>query len=730
MRCLVVSCALLLYPSVAFAGEPSFRNEVMAVLSRAGCNAGACHGNLNGKGGLKLSLRGENAWADYSTLTRDQLGRRVNSTAPTDSLLLNKAAGTMPHEGGARFTTASREYAVLRDWMGAGAKFDAAAPQPTALAVEPAVAVVFAPKDRVQIQVAVKWPDGTTRQLNDLATFEPTTVGTATVGRFGEVVRVQPGELVVLVRYLNLMTPVRIAFVPDRPAADLSKFSEVNIVDRHAKTPWQELRITPSGIAGDGEFLRRVYLDTLGIVPTADEARAFLADANPNKRKVLIDALLERPEYAQHWAQKWSDLLRNEEKALDKKGVQVFHRWIKEAIAEDRPLTEFAAAVLAGRGSTYTEPPANFYRAIRDPYLRAESVAQVFLGLRISCAKCHNHPFDAWTQDDYHRFAGNFARIGYRILANDKRDNLDSHEFVGEQIVHMLTSGELTHPQGGKALPKLLGGAAVDPEADRLSVLATWVTSPTNPFFAKAQVNRIWLHLMGRGLVDPNDDFRTSNPPSNPALLDALVREFTYSGTRAKPLIRLILNSATYQRSSTATGFGTGDDKHFAKAVTHPLQAEQLLDALSGALGTPVKFPNTPVGMRAGEMAAAPQTGRGRSNMGMRFLKVFGKPDRLLTCECERSEDPGVLQALQLMTGPLLNELLEAEDNRIGRGLAAGIKPNAMLDDLYLASVCRFPTDAERTALLKHIIASREPRRAWEDVAWGLVNSKEFLLRR
>jgi len=349
VRCLVVSCALLLYPSVAFAGEPSFRNEVMAVLSRAGCNAGACHGNLNGKGGLKLSLRGENAWADYSTLTRDQLGRRVNSTAPTDSLLLNKAAGTMPHEGGARFTTASREYAVLRDWMGAGAKFDSAAPQPTALAVEPAVAVVFAPKDRVQIQVAVKWPDGTTRQLNDLATFEPTTVGTATVGRFGEVVRVQPGELVVLVRYLNLMTPVRIAFVPDRPAADLSKFSEVNIVDRHAKTPWQELRITPSGIAGDGEFLRRVYLDTLGIVPTADEARAFLADANPNKRKVLIDALLERPEYAQHWAQKWSDLLRNEEKALDKKGVQVFHRWIKEAIAEDRPLTEFAAAVLAGR---------------------------------------------------------------------------------------------------------------------------------------------------------------------------------------------------------------------------------------------------------------------------------------------------------------------------------------------------------------------------------------------
>ena len=490
------------------------------------------------------------------------------------------------------------------------------------------------------------------------------------------------------------------------------------------------MRITPSDQAGDGEFLRRVTLDTLGVVPTAAEVRVFLADTNPHKRAALIDALLERPEYAQYWAQKWSDLLRNEEKALDKKGVQVFHRWIKEAIAEDRPLPEFARAVLAARGNTYTVPPANFYRAIRDPYLRAESVAQVFLGLRISCARCHNHPFDTWTQDDYHRFAGNFARIGYRVTANDKRDSFDSHEFVGEQIVHTLTSGELNHPQGGFALPKRLGGDPIAPDADRLGVLADWVTAADNPFFAKTQVNRIWLHLMGRGLVDPNDDFRASNPPSNPDLLNALVQEFTKGGSRAKPLVRLILNSATYQRSSVATTADHGDDKHFSCAVTHPLQAEQLLDALAGALGTPVKFPGTPEGMRAGEMAAAPQTGRGKSNMGLRFLKVFGKPDRLLTCECERSEDPGVLQALQLMTGPLLNDLLQADDNRIGRGLRAGRKPTDLLDDLYLAAVCRTPTDAERAGLLKHVAAAKSPRTAWEDIAWGLVNSKEFLLRR
>ena len=345
--------------------------------------------------------------------------------------------------------------------------------------------------------------------------------------------------------------------------------------------------------------------------------------------------------------------MRNEEKALDRKGVQLFHRWIKATIAADRPLTEFARDVLAARGSTYENPAANFYRAVREPYQRAESVAQVFLGLRVGCAKCHNHPFDVWTQDDYHRFAAAFARVGYRVPGNNRRDNLDKHEFVGEQFVTNLAAGELTHPRGGTARPKFLGRPGDGPAGDRLDALAAWVASPDNPFFARAQANRVWLHLMGRGLVEPNDDFRASNPPSNPDLLDHLTRSFAAGGYRLKPLVREILTSRTYQLASSpaADGSNAADESHFARATVRPLGAEQLLDAISLALDLPVKFPGYPLGLRAAEIPAPPQSGRrGQDQMGSRFLKVFGKPDRLLTCECERSEDPGMLQSFQLMT--------------------------------------------------------------------------------
>jgi hypothetical protein len=710
----------------------SFDSDVMAVLSRSGCNAGACHGNFNGRGGFRLSLRGDDPAADLATLTRGQFGRRADPLNPSESLILKKATGQVPHEGGIRFSAASREYAVLRGWLAGGAVSDAPdAPKPVKLSVNGQSHVLIEPADRVTIAASATFSDGSIRDVTPLLSYELTNVGIAAVKPTGEVIREQLGETVVIARYLNLQLPIRVAFLPNRPATDPSKFAVNNGIDRLVNADLARLRMTPSELSPDSVFLRRVYLDACGITPSAAEVRAFLSDGAADKRVKVIDALLARPEFAAHWAQKWADVLRNEEKSLDRKGVQVFHRWIKGWIAEDKPLAEFAREIVAGRGNTYVHPPANFYRAVRDPYLRAESVAQVFLGLRVSCAKCHNHPFDIWTQDDYHRFAGVFARIDYRVLANDRKDNLDKHEFVGEQVVFAKNTGELAHPRGGNAMPKILGGPALSTESgDRLGALADWIAAPENPFFARAQVNRIWAHLLGRGLVEPLDDFKIANPPSNPDLLDHLADNFRRSGFRLKPLVKAILESRTYQLASTPNATNAGDESHFSHAIVRPLEAEQLLDAVTAALETTVKFPGYPAGVRAGELAAPPQSGRRTDTAGSRFLKVFGKPDRLLTCECERSRDPGMLQAFQLLTGELLHAHLKESDNRLGRLLAAKVPDAKILDELYLASLARLPTQSERKALLVHLSGGEDRRAAWEDVAWGLLNSKEFQLRR
>jgi hypothetical protein len=540
---------------------------------------------------------------------------------------------------------------------------------------------------------------------------------------------------VLLVRYASEVMPVRVAFLPDRPVPEMGDLKPNNRIDELVFAQLRELRLKPAEAAPDHVFLRRAYLDALGVLPTAAEARTFLSDTSANKRSKLIDSLLERPEFAEYWAQKWSDLLRNEEKALDKKGVAVFYRWIAAQLAEDRPLNEFARDVLAARGSTYANPPANFWRAVREPLVRAESVAQVFLGVRIGCAKCHNHPFDRWTIDDYYGFAALFARVDYRVLENEKRDRLDKHEFVGEQIVWQNRTSEQENPRTRTfAKPKFLGAPTPDlgEEGDRLGAVANWIASPTNPFFARAQANRVWLHLMGRGLVDPNDDFRATNPPTNPELLDWLAADFAKGGFRLKRTVRAIMNSRTYQFAATARDRSTmADDLHHSHALVQPLEAEQLLDALAHVTGVPVSFKGYPLGMRANQVPAPPQSGRrGFEGMGERFLKVFGKPDRLLTCECERSDDPGLLQAFQLITGELMNSLVKDETNRLGKMLNAQASDTEMLEELYLAALSRRPTDAESKKLLAYVKAAKDRRAAWEDVLWALLNSKEFLLRR
>lgn len=718
--------------SVYAGGEVSFRNEAMAVLSRAGCNAGACHGNLNGKGGFKLSLRGEDPAADHVALTRGMLARRVDPLNTDESLLLRKASGQVPHEGGVRFSAKSREYAILHQWIASGCPTDPAdSPVPVSLHTSATNLVLIDPERTATVRATATYSDGTTRDVSDIAAFELTNVGVARLS--GNVItREQFGETVLIVRYLNLQVPVRVAFLPDRPAVDLSAVPVNNAIDELVYADLARLRIRPSDLCSDTVFIRRAFLDACGIIPTAAEVSTFLADSAPDKRTKLIDALLARPEFADYWAQKWGDLLRNEEKSLDRKGVSVFHRWIRTWVAEDKPLTEFSREILTARGSTYANPPANFYRAVRDPYLRAESVAQVFLGLRVSCARCHNHPFDVWTQDDYHRFAGVFARIDYRVIENRRNDDLDKHEFIGEQVVFTKPQGELTLPRGGDATPKLLGAKSIgETGSDRLVALADWVTAANNPFFAQAQANRVWAHLLGRGIVDPIDDFKLTNPPSNPELLKHLEKEFASGGYRLKPLVRHIMTSRTYQISATPNDTNAADTAHFSHALVQPLEAEQLLDAVASATGSKMKWPGYPTGTRAGELPAVPMAGR-RMAPGeeLRFLKMFGKPERLLTCECERSDDPGVLQAFQMMTGELVNDLIRQPENRIGRLLRDGTSDPDLLTELYLSAVSRSPSDTERSKLLGHVEAAADKRSAWEDVAWGLLNSKEFLLRR
>jgi hypothetical protein len=695
---------------------------------------GACHGNQNGKNGFKLSLRGQDADFDFDVLTRDMLGRRADRLRPEDSLLLAKATSSVPHEGGKRFGRDSLEYRLLRDWIAEGMRFDAPnAPVLRRLEVTPRQQVLIEPAERVTLRVQALFSDGQKREVTRLAVFETSNL-VVRVDADGVAQRQDMGETTILVRYLDRQAAVQLAFVPARPHFVWPNPPEANYIDHHVFAKLRTLRMTPSPLASDSVFLRRAYLDVLGILPTSEEARHFLADRRSDKRARLIDALLQRPEFADFWSLKWADLLHCEEKALDSKGVRLFHDWIRRSLAEGKPLNEFARELVAGRGSTYSQPAANWYRSLRDPQARAESAAQVFLGIRMQCARCHNHPFDQWTQTDYHSFAAFFSRVQYRIVENYRRDGFDKHEFVGEQIVWMDRNGEIKHPSSGEILRPLFLGAETPKfatHADRLLALADWIADPKNPFFARAQVNRVWYHLFGRGLVEPNDDFRASNPPVNAPLLNALAKDFAAHRFDLRSLIRTIMNSRTYQLSAVPNDSNRDDEANFARALVRPLQAEQLLDALAQVTGVSPSFAGYPSGTRAGQLpgVSANRGRRQRAGDGERFLTSFGKPIRLLSCECERSEDTTLGQAFQLITGPMLDKMLRDPDNRMGRLLAC--KTDAeIVEEFYLAALCRPPSARERQAALEMIGRAKNRRAALEDLVWGLVNAKEFLLRR
>ncbi len=700
----------------------SFRREVVAAMNVGGCNAGACHGTPSGKNGFKLSLRGFDPAADFLQLTRDVLGRRTDRLAPDSSLYLQKALGRVPHEGGSRFSSDSVPARAMRDWLAEGLQDDA----PTLAGIKsvqvlPGSRVQNAPSRWQQLSVMATYADGVVTDVTRLTVFSSSDTAVAEVTPTGFVEFRQAGEVAILCRYLDELVTVRLTYLEPRAGFVWKSPPEVNYVDKHAFAKMKMLSIPPSDLCSDADFVRRAYLDVCGILPTPDDVNKFLNDKAADKRAKLIDALLDRPEYADFWTLKWSDVLRSNRKTIQIKGIHVFQTWVRDHIVKNAPFDEMVRELITASGSTFANPPANYYRIARDPQNLAETTVQLFFGIRMQCAKCHNHPFERWTQDDYYSMAAFFARV------KQKKDPMEpgpNPQTLGAEIIYSERSGEVTQPRTGKTMqPKFMGGplAVVPPGSDRREALAVWMTSATNPFFAKSTVNRVWYHLMGRGIVDPVDDFRDSNPSANDELLDALAKDFAAHKFDVKYLIRTIMLSRTYQLSAQANDMNKDDNKYFSHAVTKLLTAEQLLDAICATTEIPEKFAGMPPGTRATQLPD------GEANHP--FLKTFGQPARELACECEREGDSNLAQALQLINGPTVNEKLRNSGNRLGRLLGKKASDMEVLTELYLATLSRLPTDVDAKVALEHVNKATDKRKAWEDVHWALLNAKEFLFR-
>ncbi|HEY1082995.1 MAG TPA: DUF1549 and DUF1553 domain-containing protein [Prosthecobacter sp.] len=712
---------------------PSFRNDVMAAMSKAGCNLGTCHGNATGKGGFKLSLRGQDIDYDFAALSRDVSGRRVNVFEPDESLLLLKGTNKLAHEGGKRMDAKGWEYQVLRNWISAGMPAATTADaRLKKLEVSPPEAILEENQAQVQITAKATFSDGSQRDVTAQAVYEPLQNGLVEVSPAGLVRRLQFGEPTVLVRFLDQSIPVRLTFLRASPGFAWSKPRPNNYVDTHVFTKLKTLRINPSPVCSDEVFIRRAYLDLLGMVPQADEARSFATDKSPDKRARLVDKLLVRQEFADFWALKWADVLKVEGRTLDEKGMKFFHSWIRDAIAQNRPVDALVRDMLSARGSTYQEAPSNFYRANRTASARAVTAAQVFLGTRLQCAECHNHPFDRWTQDDYYAWSAVFGQVDYKILANKPRDKNDKHEFNGEQVVFLNPKLSVENPRTGeKARPRFLG-ADMPPLAasqDELQAAAAWLTSSQNPLFAKSQTNRIWYHLMGRGLVDPVDDFRLTNPASHPKLLEELTRDFIRSGFDLRHMIRTIMLSQTYQLDSTPDKTNAADEINYSHNLPRRLSAEQLFDSLYLAMRVRPAL-NENIGLRAGQLAG-PRAGRGSPDPASpeAFLVQFGRPKRELSCECERANDTSIGQIFQFISGPVVGKVIGEKYNRL-TSLAKNDNAAAVVRDLYWALLTRAPTADEARVMESLLVSAQNKRTALEDIAWSLVNAKEFVLRR
>ncbi len=702
----------------------SFRRDVIAAMNVGGCNAGACHGTPSGKNGFKLSLRGFDPPADFLQLTREQFGRRTDKHDPEASLMFLKGVGRVPHEGGQRFGATSVPGEVTLAWLAEGLKDDAATLPPLKkIEVTPPSRLLKAPSKWQQLAVVATFGETTTRDTTRLTVFSSSDPSIADVTPTGLVEFKRSGEVAILARYLEELVAVRITYLEPRDGFVWPNPPETNYVDTHTFAKLKQMSIAPSAVAEDYEFVRRAYLDCTGRMPTTDEAKAFLNDKDAKKREKLIDTLVDTPEFADFWALKWADVLRSSRKTLQVKGSYGMQAWLRNHFLKNTPMDKIVQEIITANGNSYANPPANYYRIAKDPTALAETTAQLFLGVRMQCAKCHNHPFERWSQDDYYGMAAWFARV------KTKPEPVIGTKPAGAagataEVIFTARDGEVTQPRTQKQMkPRYIGtgDADVKPGEDRRAVLAVWLTSADNAFFGKSVANRVWFHLMGKGIVDPVDDFRDSNPSCNDELLDAMAKDFAKNKFDMKHLVKTIMKSRTYQLSAQPNDSNRDDSKYFSHAVTKLLTAEQLLDAICDFTAMPEKFAGLPAGTRAIQLPDG--------EVNHPFLKAFGQPARELACECERESDGNLAQALQLINGPTVNEKVRGANNRLGKLLAAKMKDDDILTELYYAALGRAPFADEKQIALDHVSKREDKRKAWEDLVWALINTREFLFR-
>jgi hypothetical protein len=692
----------------------SFVREVEPILTKAACNSGGCHGSQHGRGGFKLSLFGFDPESDYTQIVQSSEGRRVVPSDPERSILLLKPALIMEHGGGERIKARSREYETIRRWLEDGTpEPEANAPTVTRLTVFPTSRVMIA-GEKQQLAITALWSDGRSEDVTTIAQYDALNEAVAAINPDGLVTAKATGEAHVMVRFGGQAAVARFTL----PFAKLEKYPDLprhNFVDDKLIARWKELGITPSPLAGDDEFLRRLYLDGIGTLPKPEEIRAFLADKSADKRAKAIDKVLDRPEFVDFWALKWGDLLRINRTALTDKGMWSFHNWVRAALRDSRPVDEFVRDIITAEGSTFTEGPANYYRIGRTSDDWAETTSQVFMGVRVQCAKCHHHPFEKWSQDDYYGLAAFFTRLGTK---NSPEFGL----FGQESVIFLRTTGEATNPRTRKLVkPHPFDGPDMDDELDRRQKFADWLTTKDNAFFARNIVNRFWGYLMGRGLVEPLDDMRATNPSTNPELLDALAKDFAEHKFDLKHLLRTILNSRAWQLSSSMVPGNQADSSntHFSRYTTKRLTAEQMADAVDFATGTREKYIGVPLGTRAIQLPD--------SSVRSYLMDVFGRPARQLVCECERTTQPNIAQALHLLNGGFLNNKIADANGRIETGLKAKRSTKEMIEDMYLVTLSRSPRDEEVSKAMGWVSSAKDTREGLQDLLWSLLNSREFL---
>ena len=699
----------------AAAAEPvTFLRDVAPILNKVGCTSGPCHGAAKGKNGFKLSLRGYDPEFNYQALLYDLGGRRFNRADPGQSLMLAKPAQQVPHGGGLRLEPGSGYYQTIFNWIAQGVPYgDAAKDGIASIEMLPASIELAKPEESQQIKVVAHFLDGKTRDVTKEAVIASNIPDVADVSNEAVVKGFRIGEATMLIRYEGKFGTVPVTVLNPKPGFTWKALPQNNYIDQLIDAKLKRLKIQPTAAADDATFLRRVTEDLTGQAPTPAEVRAFLATPN---RPAMIENLLARKSYVDHATLKWGDLLQNSRKFLGDKATWEFREWLRESVASNKRYDQFVRELLTARGSTSDSPAANYFRATRDPKPTMEKTTQLFLGVRMVCTQCHDHPFERWTQNQYYEMTSFFATVGIRPgyesgeeILFDKRDDYD-----------------IRHPKDDRVMqPKFLVGSAtpLPADADRRQAFAEWITSKENPFFAKSMSNRTWSYFLGKGIIDPVDDIRASNPPTNEALLDALTKDFKDHDYDLKHLIRTIVNSRVYQAGIQTNEWSATDNINFSHAIPRRLNAEQLMDALTQATGVRPDFPEVPEDTRAEEF---PDPHVGKDG----FLDLFGRPQRETPAEGERKTDLSLPQALNLVNGKSISDSIGGPTGRIAKAIIAGATDKALIEELYMATLSRVPTAGELDKGITYLRSGDSRAARAQDLLWALVNSKAFLYNR